>query len=219
MQTRITLPALATLALLPGFLAMPGWSNPARLSTPAIQDDDEDDEAAFALELGRRTFEGNCLMCHSSSMVEGLRLTPEQWAAEVDKMIGWGSPVPPEEKDRLVAFLVTSYPTEAEPTELPRLTLAEAIIPTQAEPNGEALPSGDADRGAALFAQHCTTCHAPDGRGGDLGLNLIARPVLNRPAEYAQVLIDGRRRMPGFRIVLNPEQMADTLAWLQSQSK
>ncbi|QDV32957.1 c-type cytochrome [Tautonia plasticadhaerens] len=211
MQPRIALPvfglALAALALA---------SSPA--PGGAGVRDQADDERVFALELGRRSFENNCLMCHSAGMVESLRLTPEQWAAEVDKMIGWGAPVPPEEKDGLVGYLVSSFPTDGEAPPPPMLALDAARLPTLPEPEADALPEGDPDRGASLIAEHCATCHGPDARGGELGQNLIARPVLQRPAEYAEILHDGRRRMPGFRFVLSDQQMADTLAWLGSQS-
>ena len=164
-------------------------------------------------------FEGNCLMCHTASMAEGQRLTPDQWAAEVDKMIGWGAPVPPEEKDLLAGYLAATYPTTGDPAVLPRLTLAEAHAPTLPAPNPDALPPGDPSAGPALYTEHCATCHGPDARGGDLGINLVARPVLLRPDEYTGVLFDGRRRMPGFRLVLTDQQVADTLAWLRRQSE
>ncbi|RUL88778.1 c-type cytochrome [Tautonia sociabilis] len=203
---------LAAVAMLP--LMAPGKT----IASGTRQDDPEAEERTFTLELGRKTFEANCLMCHSSDMVTAQRLTPEQWAAEVEKMIGWGSPVPPEEKERLVNYLIASFPSDGEAPTLPRLTLEDARAPTRPEPAPDALPSGDPDRGAALVAEHCATCHGADGRGGDLGQNLIARPVLFQPATYADILHEGRRRMPGFQFVLSPQEMADTLAWLRSRS-
>ncbi|HEV3122322.1 MAG TPA: cytochrome c, partial [Isosphaeraceae bacterium] len=61
------------------------------------------------LELGRRSFQDNCLMCHADDMTVKLRLTASQWSAEVDKMIGWGAPVPPEQKDDLIAYLTATF--------------------------------------------------------------------------------------------------------------
>lgn len=212
MQPRIALPVLGLVLSALATAPAPGGTG-----VPSQAEDDER-ALALALELGRRSFENNCLMCHSAGMVESLRLAPEQWAAEVDKMIGWGAPVPPEEKDGLVDYLISSYPADGEAPTLPMLALDAARLPTRPEPDADALPGGDPGRGAALHAEHCATCHGPDARGGDLGQNLIARPVLRRPAEYAEILHDGRRRMPGFRFVLSDQQMADTLAWLRSQS-
>ena len=50
-----------------------------------------------------------CLQCHSASMAIQQRLTDKQWAKEVDKMIGWGSAVPQEKKDELVAYLAANF--------------------------------------------------------------------------------------------------------------
>jgi ubiquinol-cytochrome c reductase cytochrome c subunit len=219
MPTRSALVAAClAVALLAGSFTR--WSSGrAHAEAAPHQDDAGVDEQAFERELGRRTLEGNCLMCHSVEMIETQRLTPEQWAAEVEKMVGWGAPVPPEETDLLVAYLAASYATEADEPVFDRQTLDDARSSTRPEPDPNALPDGQADRGAAVFTEHCATCHGPDGFGGDLGVSLIARPVLLRPADYAAILRDGRHRMPGFQIVLNDQQVADTLAWLRAQAR
>lgn len=180
---------------------------------------DEDDERAFARELGRRSLEGNCLMCHSSEMIVTQRLTPEQWAAEVEKMIGWGAPVPDEEKETLIAYLADAFAVEGDEPTFDRMTLAEARSGRIPEPDADALPPGDPARGLVLFTDHCATCHGNDGLGGDLGMSLIAHPTLLRPADYAAILKDGRHRMPGFRLVLSNREVADTLAWLRERSE
>lgn len=219
MQTRIALVAVTlTLTLLAGSLARISSGRVHAEGVPQ-QDDAGDDERAFEWESGRRTLEGNCLMCHSIEMIETQRLTAEQWAAEVEKMVGWGAPVPPEETDLLVAYLASSFATESDEPVFDRQTLDNARSSTRPEPEADALPEGQADRGAAVFTEHCATCHGPDGFGGDLGASLIARSVLLRPADYATILRNGRHRMPGFQIVLNDQQVADTLAWLRAQSR
>lgn len=219
MQTRIALVAVSLAVVM-------GVGVSARMATgrthseaAAQQDHAGDDERAFERELGRRTLEGNCLMCHSVEMIETQRLTPAQWAAEVEKMVSWGAPVPPEETALLVAYLAESYATESDEPVFDRQTLDEARSSTLPEPDADALPEGQADRGAAVYTEHCATCHGPDGLGGDLGVSLIARPVLLRPADYAAILQKGRHRMPGFQIVLSDQQVADTLAWLRAQSR
>ena len=50
-----------------------------------------------------------CLHCHSADMVRQQRLTEKQWAAEVAKMIGWGTAVPEDKKDALVAYLFEHF--------------------------------------------------------------------------------------------------------------
>ncbi|MEW4569617.1 cytochrome c [Tautonia sp. JC769] len=219
MLTRSALLAVCLLiALLAG--SSTRWPSGRILAEATPQQDDAGaEEEAFERELGRRTLEGNCLMCHSIEMIETQRLTPEQWAAEVEKMVGWGAPVPPEETDLLVAYLAASYATESAEPVFGRQTLDDARSSTRPAPDPDALPEGAADRGAAVFTEHCATCHGPDGLGGDLGVSLIARPVLLRPADYASILRKGRHRMPGFQIVLSDQQVADTLAWLQAQSR
>jgi len=44
-------------------------------------------------------------MCHGEDMTTRQRLTTKQWTAEVEKMIGWGSPLPPDRKQPLIDHL------------------------------------------------------------------------------------------------------------------
>jgi hypothetical protein len=53
--------------------------------------------------------DGSCLTCHSADIVVQQHLTEKQWAAEVSKMAGWGSPVPEDKKSELIAYLVTHF--------------------------------------------------------------------------------------------------------------
>src|SRR5262249_23202488 len=67
--------------------------------------DDPDDERAERMARARQTFVNNCLICHSEELTTASRLTRKQWATEVEKMIGWGSPVPEDERPALFEFL------------------------------------------------------------------------------------------------------------------
>ncbi len=58
---------------------------------------------------GKAIADGACLTCHSSDMLRQQRLTEKQWAANVDKMVGWGAPVPESRRDALVAYLVKNF--------------------------------------------------------------------------------------------------------------
>lgn len=177
--------------------------------------DDELDE--FLRFQARQTFENNCLICHAEEMTTRQRLTPTQWKTEVEKMIGWGAPVPPEEVDRLTAWLASEFssakplpPAPIQPA-APLMALEHPILaqsPLQAVPVPERSPE--------LFARHCATCHGADGRGADLGPNLVERPILLRPDDWSELVRDGRRRMPGFRAVLAPEEEADLLKWARA---
>ena len=195
----------AALALLLGAL-------PAAWSGPEPDDSDREDR----LEAGRAAFRDNCLMCHAEEMTSRLRLTEKQWAAELDKMIGMGSPVPPELKPPLLEYLCSAFAgPRAAPVPPPeRMTIRQAL--ELIRPEGSVPAGADASRGAALYTAHCATCHGPAARGGDLGTCLVEKHVLVRPTEFSETLRKGRRRMPGFTALLKPEQEADILAWLRT---
>ncbi len=185
----------------------------AVLALPARSDEEADERMA----LGRRAFVENCLMCHAEELTTRSRLTPTQWAAEVGKMAGWGAPVPPEQQDALRDYLTRAYP-ETAPTPPPaRMTLAEALDTILPRDDSEDGPAGDPGRGASLYATNCANCHGAEARGGDLGTNLVERPVLVRPDDYQRVVREGIRRMPGFEKALDHAQEADILAWLRDR--
>jgi mono/diheme cytochrome c family protein len=204
---RSPLPKLAALALVAGFVALPWSSAPAR-------PDDDDEERLIRREEARRSFVENCLMCHGEDMTTRQRLTTKQWTAEVEKMAGWGAPLPPDRKQPLIDYLAETYPnTQAAPPP-GRITPEEvAGLDRQAPPS--ALPSADPARGEVLFATHCAVCHGPNARGAELGTNLVEKPVLLREDEFRTLIRDGRRRMPSFAAVLDEPRQADLLAWLR----
>ena len=84
----------ATLFLLVGF--NPAWSEP--LQWPEGE--------------GRSLVQKNCLICHSGELIQGQRLSKPLWEKEVEKMAGWGSPIPDEQKSVLVDYLVTHFSAE-----------------------------------------------------------------------------------------------------------
>jgi ubiquinol-cytochrome c reductase cytochrome c subunit len=178
----------------------------------AAQDDIDREER---LAAGKMAFRDNCLMCHAEEMTARLRLTEKQWATELDKMIGWGAPVPPELKAPLLDYLISAFSDPAAAPVAPPERIAFRDALALVRPEGPPV-AGDAARGAAVYAANCATCHGPSAAGGDLGTCLVERPVLLRPADYTEVVRKGRRRMPGFAAALKPEQEADLLAWLRT---
>lgn len=44
-----------------------------------------------------------CLMCHSVEIAVQQRFGPEGWSDTLDRMIKYGAPIPPEDKQRLLA--------------------------------------------------------------------------------------------------------------------
>jgi hypothetical protein len=53
-----------------------------------------------------------CLTCHSGDMLWQQHLTEKQWTAEVNKMVGWGSDVPEDRKQALIAYLLANFGPE-----------------------------------------------------------------------------------------------------------
>lgn len=179
----------------------------------------QDDDAELREFRGRTSFRNNCLMCHTAPLMASQRLTPDQWKAELTKMIGWGAPVPKDEESDLLDYLNRHYGDKVPTVRPDRITVAEAekaigLLPDEA---GGDLPQRADRRGADLFARHCASCHGKDARGAEGGTNLVARPVLGRPSDYRQVVREGRNRMPGFRAALDREAESAILVWLQAR--
>src|SRR5262249_362262 len=131
------------------------------------------------------------------------------------KMIGWGAPVPKEDKGRLLDYLVRHFGTEVPPVPPARLAPEVALAP----PPGPAqkAPPGDPTRGARFYKAACANCHGGDAPGGDLRTNLGGGPILLDLAAYTDVVRNGRRRMPASKALLDPQGEADILAWLKQQ--
>jgi len=83
-------------------------------------------------------------------------------------------------------------------------------------------PSASAERGAAIYAAHCKTCHGAKGRDGKH--NALANPELLASASdgfLATTIERGRAGTPmqGFRGKLTSEQIDDVIALLRSWQK
>lgn len=59
---------------------------------------------------GRAIAERACLTCHDGTLIVQQRLDRGRWAREMDKMIRWGAPVSPEEKEILVDYFFSHFP-------------------------------------------------------------------------------------------------------------
>jgi len=180
---------------------------------PGGDDDDREDQRREA----SRAVTQNCLICHSAELIGSQRLTPKQWGAEVEKMVGWGSPLPAEQREAVTAYLAAEHPATATPVEPARLALADADRGDRPEPAALAGVAGDANAGAPQFAANCANCHGPDGQGAELGPNLVEKPVLLQPAAYAALVRLGRNRMPAFAPTLSDRAAGDVLAWLRDR--
>ena len=81
------------------------------------------------------------------------------------------------------------------------------------------------ERGRALFAKHCASCHGPDGRGdGSAGRDLDPLPtnlhdpeISRRPdAQLFRQITRGRRPMPSFGRLLSENDRWTLVAFVKS---
>src|SRR4051794_36592716 len=76
---------------------------------PAPEGSAPDPDREDRLDVGKAAFRDNCLMCHAEELTTRARLNEKQWTTEIDKMIGWGSPLPTEHKGPLLEYLMSEY--------------------------------------------------------------------------------------------------------------
>jgi mono/diheme cytochrome c family protein len=178
------------------------------------QDPPPDDERAEQVALGRLVFDNSCRMCHEPALVHQQRLSPAQWDAEIEKMIGWGATVAPEERGPLHAYLVENFGPANDASPHP-IAATEVPKPPRRDLNpAQITGTGDPTRGADLYTRHCLNCHGADGRGGEPGQNLVEQEILPRADAFADVTRDGRHKMPGFAEVLDAPSIEDIRTWL-----
>lgn len=161
---------------------------------------------------GPTSVKNACLSCHTEEMLKQQRLTQAQWTKVVTKMVTWGATLEGGEVAPLATYLAETYGLDAGPFEAVAAGPAEAIaelVPADDAP----LPKGDAAAGKPLFADKCSGCHGADARG-NVGVNLVERPVLYRAADFAQIVRKGKGKMTP--TALDDQKMADVLAHVRS---
>ena len=77
------------------------WNAVARvdLNTPPLT------AASIASPAPPAFFRETCLVCHQDDVIAQQRLTRAQWDRELNKMIGWGARVRPEDRQTLLDYL------------------------------------------------------------------------------------------------------------------
>src|SRR3989442_8605885 len=50
-----------------------------------------------------------CVICHSVEIAVQQRFGPQGWSDTLDRMIRYGAPIPPEDKQKLMAYLMQHY--------------------------------------------------------------------------------------------------------------
>jgi mono/diheme cytochrome c family protein len=186
---------------------------------PALQVPEDDEDVAYRETIVRRSFEENCLICHTEDLIASQRLTPAQWKAEVEKMVNWGAPLPKEATSPLIDYLARRYSDREAPLAPTRAALREVgSLEVPGDRGSPALMAGDLTRGERLYTANCATCHGPTALGGDLGPALVGKAILDHPLEYDRIVNQGLRRMPGFRLTMSPRDQGDVLAWLRRRA-
>lgn len=156
----------------------------------------------------------SCLVCHSADMLAQQRLTQKQWQASVDKMEKWGAVMHPEAKASLVAYLSDRFTTATPPYKIPTITADAAAAQLAPQPDGK-FASSDITGGQEFYVEHCASCHADNARG-EIGNNLVDRPILYRAEEFATIVKEGKGRMLAFRDTLTDEQIGAMIAYLRT---
>ena len=79
-----------------------------------------------------------CVSCHESDIISSQKLTLTGWTRSIDKMVRWGTPITPEEREVLQPYLAQHF--------APRLVASH----------------GSTEAGAATYKRVCLGCHEAD---------------------------------------------------------
>ena len=56
-----------------------------------------------------------CMECHDSGLIVQQRLSRAAWTKEVDKMMGWGAVVAPEDREAFIDYFVNNFGADKPP--------------------------------------------------------------------------------------------------------
>jgi cytochrome c5 len=83
--------------------------------------------------------------------------------------------------------------------------------PGEEEPEGG---GGNAELGAAVFGENCSTCHGATGNGGNGGPDLTTMPLAQTEAGTIEQVTNGGGGMPPFGGVLSEEEIENVAAYV-----
>ena len=87
-----------------------------------------------------------CRVCHDLQyVVDSAGITGDNWKALIEDMGRYGLRIPGEERDKIVAYLVTYLGPDASKRKSQNVQTADAIVD-----------------GKAVYARQCTSCHQPN---------------------------------------------------------
>jgi mono/diheme cytochrome c family protein len=132
----------------------------------------------------RETFQKVCSACHAIETVTAQRRTRAQWQESITSMITRGAMGTDEEFSAILDYLTIQYG----PTSPGGRGAAPAAPTAGGRGRGAAFSPGPADkhvvdeaaanRGRAVYAAECITCHGTHARGGDKGADLVRSEVI-----------------------------------------
>jgi mono/diheme cytochrome c family protein len=73
---------------------------------------------------------------------------------------------------------------------------------------------GNAELGAAVFSENCSTCHGGTGHGGNGGPDLTTMPLAQTEEGAIQQVTNGGGGMPAFQGVLSEEEIENVAAYV-----
>ena len=82
--------------------------------TAQLAADEQSSIARLPTGTGHDLVLSNCLICHSSMMLEQQHKDSTAWNKTVTTMVSWGAPLPPTQQPVLVAYLAQHFPARAE---------------------------------------------------------------------------------------------------------
>jgi mono/diheme cytochrome c family protein len=164
-------------------------------------------------DRGAELVAANCQACHTEEMLRQQRLTATQWEKVVKKMAGWGANVDADDLPVVARYLGVEYGPDAGSYQPP--VVAAALVSRETAPLEDGVfAGGNVARGGSLFAARCAPCHGADARG-QIGVNLVDRPLLYRAADFAKTVRDGRAKMPA-QPATSDGEVSDLLAHLRT---
>jgi mono/diheme cytochrome c family protein len=159
----------------------------------------------------RELFASRCLSCHSTRYIAMQPLVPAaKWEENVKKMAKtYAAPIGEDEVPRIVQYLVEFQRQGTEPlARTAQRDVAIAALP----------PSEDLQRGKAVYAAACASCHGPAGKGdGQNMVTLLPKATDLTDGRFARnavtaALVRGVRgtAMPAFPSLSNEDVAAVT---------
>ena len=143
----------------------------ARAQTPALPD-----------APGRDTMQRVCGACHPATIVLGHGMTREGWGQVVASMITRGAKGSPADFETVINYLTKSLPPkESSGAASPRHSLSAGPRDRQA------IDKQAAERGKAIYASDCGSCHGSLARGTAEGPDLV-RSVIVLHDRYGDAL-------------------------------